>query len=53
MLLSVPLTMICKIALENSKEGAWFAILLSSDEEIDELIKEEKSACNDEIIRKD
>lgn len=33
MLLSVPLTMIFKIALENSKEGRWFAILLSSDEE--------------------
>lgn len=52
MLLSVPLTMICKIALENSKEGAWFAILLSSDEEIDELIKEEKSTCHNDTIRK-
>jgi len=37
MLLSVPLTMIFKIALENSKEGRWFAVLLSSDEEIDLL----------------
>ena len=37
MLLSVPLTMIFKIALENSEEGRWFAILLSSDEEIEQL----------------
>ena len=37
MLLSVPLTMIVKLALENSEEGRWFAILLSSDEEIDQL----------------
>ncbi|TEW55604.1 AI-2E family transporter [Psychromonas sp. RZ22] len=34
MLLSVPLTMILKIALENSEGGRWFAILLSSDEEV-------------------
>jgi AI-2 transport protein TqsA len=39
MLLSVPLTMIFKIALENSKEGRWFAILLSSDEEVAQLPK--------------
>ncbi|MEH6451963.1 MAG: AI-2E family transporter [Psychromonas sp.] len=39
MLLSVPLTMIFKIALENSEDGRWFAILLSSDEEIDDLQK--------------
>lgn len=37
MLLSVPLTMIFKIALENSGDGRWFAILLSSDEEIEAL----------------
>jgi AI-2 transport protein TqsA len=37
MLLSVPLTMIFKIALENSEEGRWFAILLSSDEELDDF----------------
>lgn len=37
MLLSVPLTMIFKIALENSDDGRWFAILLSSDEEVDAL----------------
>ncbi|MGJ8582250.1 MAG: AI-2E family transporter [Psychromonas sp.] len=44
MLLSVPLTMILKIALENSEGGRWFAILLSSDEEIEMLqnIEEEK-----------
>ncbi|QOL24765.1 AI-2E family transporter [Thalassotalea sp. LPB0316] len=33
MLLSVPLTMIIKIGLENSEEGRWFADLLSSDDE--------------------
>jgi len=37
MLLSVPLTMIFKIALENSDEGRWFAILLSSDENIEDF----------------
>jgi AI-2 transport protein TqsA len=37
MLLSVPLTMIFKIALENSEEGRWFAILLSSDEELEDF----------------
>lgn len=37
MLLSVPLTMILKIALLNSSEGRWFAILLSSDEEVNAL----------------
>jgi len=33
MLLSVPLTMIIKIALESSKDGQWLAVLLSGDEE--------------------
>jgi predicted PurR-regulated permease PerM len=33
MLLSVPLTMIVKIALESREETRWFAILLSSDDE--------------------
>lgn len=33
MLLSVPLTMIIKIALESSSEGRWFAVLLSSADE--------------------
>ncbi len=32
MLLSIPLTMIIKIALESSEEGKWFAVLLSGDE---------------------
>ena len=32
MLLSVPLTMIIKIALESSKEGRWLAVLLSGDD---------------------
>jgi AI-2 transport protein TqsA len=36
MLLSVPLTMIIKIALENSAEGSWFAVLLSGEEELEE-----------------
>lgn len=31
MLLSVPLTMVVKIALESSKSGNWLAILLSDD----------------------
>ncbi|WP_366522536.1 AI-2E family transporter [uncultured Psychromonas sp.] len=39
MLLSVPLTMILKIALESSEDGRWFAILLSSDEEVEALEK--------------
>ena len=29
--------MILKIALENSEGGQWFAILLSSDREIDDI----------------
>ncbi|PKF61803.1 hypothetical protein CW745_10845 [Psychromonas sp. psych-6C06] len=44
MLLSVPLTMIFKIALENSSGGRWFAILLSSDEEVDALALGDESA---------
>lgn len=32
MLLSIPLTMIIKIALENSNEARWFSVLLSGDE---------------------
>lgn len=43
MLLSVPLTMILKIALENSEDGRWFSILLSSDEEVEAL----ESACEE------
>jgi len=41
MLLSVPLTMIFKIALENTKEGRKYAILLSSDEEVEQMLKAE------------
>lgn len=40
MLLSVPLTMIIKIGLESSAEGRWFAVLLSSD---DELVEKQTS----------
>ncbi len=36
MLLSVPLTMIVKIALENSPEGRWLAILLSDEELVEQ-----------------
>lgn len=53
MLLSVPLTMIFKIALENKEEGRWFAILLSSDEEVDQLyvdVEQVKENINDEDI---
>jgi predicted PurR-regulated permease PerM len=34
MLLSVPLTMILKIALENSSEGHWFSVLLSAEQPV-------------------
>jgi len=46
MLLSVPLTMIFKIALENSHDGRWFAILLSSDEEVDTISSLEKATSD-------
>lgn len=39
MLLSVPLTMIIKIALENSAEGRWLAVLLSGEEDLDDKEK--------------
>lgn len=45
MLLSVPLTMILKIALENSEDGRWFSILLSSDEEVEAL----ENACEEKM----
>ena len=35
MLLSVPLTMILKIGLENSPEGRWLAVLLSDSDELE------------------
>lgn len=50
MLLSVPLTMIFKLALENSPDGRWFAILLSSDEEIDAL---DALDSNEQCVPKD
>ncbi|MCH8537942.1 MAG: AI-2E family transporter [Alkalimonas sp.] len=34
MLLSIPLTMIVKIGLENSESGRWVAILLDSEEQV-------------------
>lgn len=37
MLLSVPLTMILKIGLENSPEGRWLAVLLSDESELKEI----------------
>lgn len=40
MLLSVPLTMIIKIGLENSAEGQWFSILLSDASKTEEDAKE-------------
>jgi len=43
MLLSVPLTMIFKIAPENKKEGRKYAILLSSDEDLDLMLEELKA----------
>ncbi len=41
MLLSVPLTMILKIAFENSPEGRWLAVLLSDE---DTVVKEAEQA---------
>ncbi|NRD73642.1 AI-2E family transporter [Shewanella sp. VB17] len=48
MLLSVPLTMVVKIALESSEGGRWFAILLADD--VNELEPEATSevACIEE-----
>jgi len=42
MLLSVPLTMIIKIALESSEEGKWFAVLLSGEDEVERKVSEMK-----------
>jgi predicted PurR-regulated permease PerM len=39
MLLSVPLTMVVKIALENSEEGKWLAILLGGEEQLNDEIE--------------
>ncbi len=40
MLLSVPLTMIVKIGLENSPEGRWLAILLSDEESVNQEVEQ-------------
>ena len=39
MLLSVPLTMVVKIALENSEEGKWLALLLGGEEQVNEEVE--------------
>ncbi len=53
MLLSVPLTMIIKIALESTKEGRWFAVLLSGDDLSDHQHKLENEVNHtDEITEK-
>ncbi len=38
MLLSVPLTMVVKIALESSDETRWLAVMLSSGEEVEDVV---------------
>ncbi len=40
MLLSIPLTMVIKIALENSAEGKWFAVLLTGEDELKEKVNQ-------------
>lgn len=44
MLLSVPLTMIVKIAFENSPEGRWLAILLSDEAAVEQEAEQALSA---------
>jgi len=46
MLLSVPLTMILKIGLENSPEGRWLAILLSDEDSVTQEVEKAKSVTN-------
>jgi len=53
MLLSVPLTMILKIALENSEGGRWFSILLSAENEIIEIEKLNLAIPSDSNINQD
>lgn len=43
MLLSVPLTMIVKIAFENSPEGRWLAVLLSDEAAVEQEAEQAKS----------
>lgn len=50
MLLSVPLTMVIKIALESSKEGRWLAVMLSGDD-LSELEPEELTKVVNEAKR--
>ncbi|GIU09963.1 AI-2E family transporter [Shewanella morhuae] len=51
MLLSVPLTMVVKIALESSKSGNWLAILLSDDVDDDYIVnnRANETSAGDEI----
>jgi len=44
MLLSVPLTMIVKIAFENSPEGRWLAVLLSGEEAVMQEAEQSRAA---------
>lgn len=44
MLLSVPLTMIVKIAFENSPEGRWIAVLLSGEEAVMQEAEQSRAA---------
>ncbi len=56
MLLSVPLTMTLKIALAGSKNTLWIAILLGTDREADEALKESDEKLQkieDEILEKE
>ncbi|KGK00128.1 AI-2E family transporter [Thalassotalea sp. ND16A] len=43
MLLSVPLTMIIKIALESSAEAKWFSMMLGDESEAEEVIKQQQA----------
>lgn len=44
MLLSVPLTIIVKIALEASPEGRWLAILLGPEQELEQVLESTRPA---------
>lgn len=43
MLLSVPLTMVVKIAMDASEHTRWFSVLLSNQDEVDSAVNEEIS----------
>jgi predicted PurR-regulated permease PerM len=51
MLLSVPLTMVVKIALESREETKWLAILLSSDETQTDVTKTGVTNAIDEELK--